>query len=80
MNNKTIKKIQFGGWNKQNYREIRGVIKRMTKERAIKEQQEEMNKVDDFFYYIYKRNEEWFVDKTYKNWRVMYTIIDDKIL
>ena len=50
MNNKTIKKIQFGGWNKQKYREIRGVIKRMTKdeiEESLLESAVELNKQHD---------------------------------
>lgn len=37
MNNKAIRKIQFGGWIKRHYREIRRIVKRrIEKELGIK--------------------------------------------
>ncbi len=32
MKNKEIRKIQFGGWNKRRYKEIRGLIKKKDKD------------------------------------------------
>jgi hypothetical protein len=37
MKNKTVKKIQFGGWTKRRYKEIRRVVKtKIEKEEKIK--------------------------------------------
>ena len=37
MKNKEIRKIQFGGWSKRDYREIRNYIKRIDKESWLRE-------------------------------------------